>query len=135
MAWHMDLVEGFNIVITLGMLLLGLKIFITFRKADMELLKARMFLTKGLVKRMWVYSVLSGGFLVLYVLTRILLYLGYPGMQTLMPFAMALFLVPFTLLTKTWHHLIMSSVTKEPEREGFGVSPRSVSSGHSVSRP
>jgi len=135
MAGYVDLIEVFNVVLTLIMVFFGTRIFLSFKKANMELLKARMFLTKGLVNRMWMYSSSSGGFFVLHVLILNLNYWGYPTPEVLRPLTLGMFLVPFVLLTKAWYNLIISSLSQKSKDEGFEVSPKTASSEHSASQP
>ena len=135
MVGFVDLIEGFNIVLTLLLMFFGMRILFAFHKANMELLKARMFLTKGLVHKMWLYSSTSGAFFVMHVLTWTLSYFGLNIPFVLQPLTLAMFLVPFLLLTKAWYNLILGSVTKKSEKEGVEVSPKTASSEHTVSQP
>lgn len=120
---------GFEIinVITLFLLaalfLFGVQIFYYFPKVDIELLKARMFLNRPLMNRMWMTSVLSGALFVCYEAVRTISYYNIMGLSVWIKtvgfetITVVAFLVPYLGLTFQWYSLIKQSLAKKEAAE------------------
>jgi hypothetical protein len=75
------MIETINLGLYLILLSFGIGVVDAFRKVDLQLLKARMFLRPELMRRKWVYSTTTGAFFVLY---GFLSYLKIEGREMLM---------------------------------------------------
>ncbi len=117
------IVQTITLFLLAALFFFGVQIFYYFPKVDIELLKARMFLNRPLMNRMWMTSVLSGGLFVCYEAVRTVSYynimglselIGKFGLETLTVLG---FLVPYLGLTFQWYSLIKQSVVKKEKAE------------------
>jgi len=109
-----DLLYQISAVMLFALFIFGIQIFIYFPKVQLQLLKAKMFLNRPLMNRMWLTSVMSGGLFVCYGAVRVVnRYELYPLPAFLEPLAVVVFLVPYLGLTFQWYSLIKQSIVKE----------------------
>jgi hypothetical protein len=100
-----ETIEAINLGLSIVLLLLGIGVATTFRKVDFDLLKARMFLKKGLIKHMWWYSSLAGALLISH---QVFMFFNIEGYQILM----TALLLAFILLSYSWYGLLRESIKK-----------------------
>jgi hypothetical protein len=101
------MIETINLGLSIVLFFLGAGIAVAFRNSDMELLKAKMFLKRGLIKRMWIYSSLAGGLVVLHQIFSFFGF-GVRGYEMLM----TALLLSFILLGYSWYTILRESVRK-----------------------
>jgi hypothetical protein len=97
-----------NFTLTAVLLFMGIQLLSI--KADMELLKARLFLKPQIVKNMRRYSICAGGFLVLHVAVHTLEYFRYLKTELPLKLTEALFIIFFLLLTYEWYKVYKMSI-------------------------
>lgn len=103
-------VKVINSLLILLLLFFGLDIAFKFNKIDYDLLKARLFLGKKVLKNMWTYSALAGGTFVAHqILWAFEEFLGY-NTGAFLELTLTLFTLSFLFLTYEWYLLIKASV-------------------------
>ncbi len=111
MAQPAYLVDILHLLIVIATAILGLGIIVNFRRANFGLLKAKMFLGDTL-QRMWIYSSLTGAFIVVYGFLSTAHALGYYA-GILVEISKTLFLALYLVITYYWYALIRGSIESE----------------------
>ncbi len=105
------MLELINLALLIVLILLGIGIFIKFKKKDAELLKARMFLGKTL-GNMWTYSSIAGVAFVTHLALRAFEQFFNVDTGIFLEISWTVFFLTFLLLTYEWYLLIKASVKR-----------------------
>ncbi|MEE8359106.1 MAG: hypothetical protein V3R82_06825 [Candidatus Hydrothermarchaeales archaeon] len=112
MADFTYVVNVINSLLVLLFLFFGLDIAFIFNKIDYNLLKARLFLGKKVLRNMWIYSSIAGGAFVLHQVLWALEVFQKSNTRPFLELTLTLFTLSFLLLTYEWYLLIKASVKR-----------------------
>lgn len=110
MASLLFIVNVINTLLVLIFLFIGLNILIKFNKIDYNLLKARLFLGKKVLRNMWIYSTIAGASFVVHQILWALEELLHISTGVFLHLTMTIFTLSFLFLTYEWYLLIIASI-------------------------
>ncbi len=109
LVYYVKVVNG---LLVLLFLFFGLDIAIKFRKIDYNLLKARLFLGKKVIRNMWIHSSMAAGAFVLHqMLWALQEFRGYDA-GIFLELTLTFFTFSFLFLTYEWFLIVKASVKR-----------------------
>ncbi|MEE8402603.1 MAG: hypothetical protein V3R93_02505 [Candidatus Hydrothermarchaeaceae archaeon] len=97
-----------NLGLAIAVLFTGVGMLIASRRVNPEVLKAQLFLKENILRKIWVYSTIAGGLLVIHEIAMVFERFSY--VKGLSEISMTAFIAVYFLLTYNWYNLLRKSV-------------------------